>query len=280
VWLNEGGQFVMKVKKSMGARVRQCQDPSKIDNEVRIMRQLQHPCGIKLLDNIDAGNQVYMFLEYCPGGDLLSRILKNKYLQEPLSKFYFYQLCHAIQYLHLNDVTHRDLKPDNILLMGDDEETLLKVSDFGLSKDVAQSDLYVAPEILESKLNHNTYSKKVDIWSLGVVLFIMLSGTLPFSNDYGSPADFRSGVWQKVSDAARKLIVDLLQVDPDKRPSIDELIKTTWLQERAVISRAHSVMQLDENDIDDATLVSMTISDEEASPKEPQHKKQRLMSSK
>jgi serine/threonine-protein kinase Chk2 len=305
VWLtyqvNEGGQFAMKeVKKyglSMGARVRQCQDPSKIDNEVRIMRQLQHPCCIKLLDNIDAGNQVYMFLEYCPGGDLLSRIIDNKYLQEPLSKFYFYQLCHAIQYLHLNEVTHRDLKPDNILLMGDDEETLLKVSDFGLSKDVAQSDLrticgtplYVAPEILESKFNHNTYSKKVDIWSLGVVLFTMLSGTLPFSNDYGSPATeqircgrfaFRSGVWRKVSDTARKLVVDLLQVDPDKRPSIDELIKTTWLQERAVISRAHSVMQLDENDIDDVTLVSMTISDEEASPKEPPHKRPRLMSPK
>ena len=108
----------------------------RINNEVRIMKELKHPCVISMHDIVDTNDAMHMILEYMEGGDLLHRILKgpNKCLTEPTAKLFFYQMVHAVKYLHTKGITHRDLKPDNILLADDNEETLLKVSDFGLSK--------------------------------------------------------------------------------------------------------------------------------------------------
>lgn len=103
-------------------------------NEAKIMKSLTHPCVIKMHDILDATDSVYITLELMRGGELLTRIQKKKFLPEQNSKFYFYQMCHAIKYLHDRKITHRDLKPDNILLASSDEHTLLKISDFGLSK--------------------------------------------------------------------------------------------------------------------------------------------------
>lgn len=160
-------------------------------------------------DAIETESSIYMILEFMEGGELLNRIVdsKQKYLEENICKLLFYQLCHGVKYLHDSNITHRwvssssvlqdfydnfnfylshsrDLKPDNILLQSRDEETLLKISDFGLSKAILNdtsalkticgTPLYVAPEILENRAKRSgTYSKKVDIWSMGVVLFAM-----------------------------------------------------------------------------------------------------------
>lgn len=110
--------------------------PDKQLNEARIMKSLTHPCIVRMYEILDTSDSVFITLELMKGGELLSRIQKKKFLTEPNSKMFFYQMCHAIKYLHDRKITHRDLKPDNILLASTDENTLLKISDFGLSKSV------------------------------------------------------------------------------------------------------------------------------------------------
>lgn len=109
-------------------------DGDKSLNEARIMQQLTHPCIVKMFNIVDRPESVFIKLEFMRGGELLGRIQKKKFLTEPNSKLFFYQMCAAIKYLHEQNITHRDLKPDNILLATSEENTLLKISDFGLSK--------------------------------------------------------------------------------------------------------------------------------------------------
>ncbi|XP_055642459.1 ovarian-specific serine/threonine-protein kinase Lok isoform X2 [Toxorhynchites rutilus septentrionalis] len=236
-------------------------DPKRVMNEVNIMKSLDHPCVIKMHDIVNKPESVFMILEFMKGGDLLSRIINHKYLSEEASKLFFLQMCHAVKYLHTKGITHRDLKPDNILLEDDRPETLLKVSDFGLSKFVNKGSIlrtlcgtpqYVAPEIL-IKSGCGSYTPKVDIWSLGVVLFTMLSGSLPFSDEYGTPATeqikrakftFRHHVWKSVSGTAKKLIYDMLTADPNSRPSIDKILSSTWLRDAETIKKAEKLMNM------------------------------------
>lgn len=230
-------------------------------SEGDIMKTIKHPCVVKLSDFEDIDDAYYIALELMEGGDLLTRILKNKYLSESLSKLFFYQMCHALKYLHDRKITHRDLKPDNILLASTETETLVKISDFGLSKlCLTQSELrtmcgtpnYVAPEVLVMQ-GQGRYTEKVDVWSLGVVLYTCLSGTLPFSNDYGTPAtdqikkadfQFRAKVWNSVSAMAKSLVRELLTVDVQKRPSIDQLLTHEWLNDYNMKSKAHKIMNI------------------------------------
>lgn len=240
-------------------RPRILNEPGRVMNEVEIMKNLDHPCVIKMHDIVNRPTSVCMVLEYMQGGDLLTRITSQKALSEQTSKLFFLQMCHAVKYLHAKGITHRDLKPDNILLLDGNEDTLLKVSDFGLSKFVhtdsvmrtlCGTPLYVAPEVLMTG-GRGTYTNKVDIWSLGVVLFTMLSGTLPFSDEYGSPAteqikrgkfSFRHRIWRNVSAPARKLIMDIMTVDPKKRPSLDDILNSTWMRDAEVIRKAEQLM--------------------------------------
>lgn len=221
--------------------------PKNIMNEVSIMQQLKHPCIIQMHNIIDNGNSLFIFLENMNGGDLLSRIISKAKLSENISKLYFLQMVCAVKHLHDQQITHRDLKPDNILLESTDDETRIRISDFGLSKLVGNESvmrtlcgtpLYVAPEVLKTN-GLGTYTRKVDIWSLGVVLFTCLSGTLPFSDEYGSPASeqikrgkfaFKSHAWKSVSHKAKNIIHRMLTVNPEQRPGIDEVTITILLQ--------------------------------------------------
>lgn len=254
-------KHVMKDPISERTRPKFLNDPMRVMNEVNIMKNLNHPCVIKMHDIVDKPDSVYMVLEYMEGGDLLTRIINNQHLPEKTAKLFFLQMCHAVKYLHEQGITHRDLKPDNILLQDDQEYTLLKVSDFGLSKFVRKNSvmrtlcgtpLYVAPEVLKTS-GKGAYTRKVDIWGLGVVLFTMLSGTLPFSDEYGTPAveqikrgkfAMRHPAWRKVSSMAKKLIFDILNVNPTERPSIDTLLASTWLRDEEVICEAERLMQV------------------------------------
>lgn len=243
------------------------------------------------------------------GGDLLSRIVAKKQLSEKISKLFFIQMCYAVKYLHDKNITHRDLKPDNVLLASTDEETLLKVSDFGLSKSDATmrtlcgTPLYVAPEILSTG-GRGLYTNKVDVWSLGVVLYSCLSGTLPFSDEYGTPAidqikkarfTFGARAWKNVSTNAKALIKLILTVDPIKRPSIKQLLDHVWLRDPECMAKAHKLMNLREvetmstvpstiicnsgaehNDTTKKQTLKVTIEVDEACMKPPAAKRRRI----
>lgn len=191
-------RFAMKViLKDTNPMVRQRNhNNAKILNEVNIMKSLKNPHVLGLIDFYETPERVIIIMEYMEGRDMLHRITKGtsngRYLSESDSKFFFYQACLGMKYLHDSYVSHRDIKPDNILLSDDGPDAVLKISDFGLSKfisvdsmkTVCGTQLYVAPEIL---IQGGTYTNKVDIWSMGCLLFAMLSGTVPFSETYGPP---------------------------------------------------------------------------------------------
>ncbi|KAH8239948.1 hypothetical protein KR032_009639, partial [Drosophila birchii] len=182
-------------------------------------------------------------MDVMAGGDLLNRITIKSHLREDISKLYFYQLCHAIKYIHDCSIIHCDLKLENILLETNDEETLLKVCDFGLSRFVQDNTL---PDGTSSG-GQQAYTKKVDIWSLGVVLFCCLSGTWPFDSHTDSPlADqimrgefaYYAPPWKDVSHGAKLLINEILTVDPRKRPSIGDILQSSWFWDAPMQQKA------------------------------------------
>ncbi|KAI4487422.1 hypothetical protein M0804_005571 [Polistes exclamans] len=234
-------------------------DPEKVMNEVRILKSLRHPCVISLEEIVDTPSTVYIVLELMEGGELFQRITSRGRLTENHAKLIFYQVVLAVNYLHDSGITHRDLKPENILLASNADVTLAKVSDFGLSKLVdAQTmmktfcgtPMYVAPEILSTS-GRDSYTNKVDIWSLGVILYACLSGSVPFNVTckevslqdqikrglYGFP----SSKFGQVSDKAIDLIKRMMTVDPKRRITIKQVLLHPWLQDRYIRNTVHSL---------------------------------------
>uniref|UniRef100_A0A182SM58 Protein kinase domain-containing protein n=1 Tax=Anopheles maculatus TaxID=74869 RepID=A0A182SM58_9DIPT len=253
--------YALKIVKK--ARVReQMSNPSCLTNEANIMKKLNHACVIQMFEFINEPGSICMVLEYMQGGDLLTRILDNEFLSEHIAKFFFYQLCHAIHYLHGQGIIHRDLKPDNILLKDSNVYTLLKVSDFGSSKfldntifmrTICGTPEYVAPEVLEQG-NRKMYTCQIDIWSLGVILYTMLSGLLPFGKKDGltdvdqitrGQFSLSHPVFRSVKSCrAKKLIYDILNVDPHCRPSIETLLQCKWFRDSSNVRQARCMMNL------------------------------------
>lgn len=212
----------------------------------------------------DRPESVFMVLELMRGGDMITRISKmpQRRLPESQAKFYFIQMCEAIKYLHDKGITHRDIKPDNILLATDEDLTLLKVTDFGLSKFVKKNSImktlcgtpqYVAPEILTTR-GIGSYTKKVDVWSLGCCLYACLAGSLPFTGGengdiHNIAHDIVRGMlrfdplrWRNVSDRAVDIVRRCLTKEPQNRPAIDDVRCHRWLNDDPVIRQVERVM--------------------------------------
>lgn len=181
--------------------------------------------------------------------------------EEPIAKLLFYQMLVAVKYLHEQGITHRDLKPENVLLSSEKNETVIKITDFGLSKVVGEQSLmqtlcgtpsYLAPEVLLT-CGTGGYSKAVDLWSLGVILFICLAGYPPFSEQITKHTlheqivkglySFPKQYWKTVSPQAIDLVKKLLTVDPNKRITVDEALQHPWISEdKEVIEKANNLM--------------------------------------
>ncbi|KAI3899228.1 hypothetical protein MKW92_018439 [Papaver armeniacum] len=209
-----------------------------IKREISIMRQLHHAYIVKLFEVLATKAKIYFVMEFVKGGELFSEISKGRF-SEDLSRRYFQQLISAVGYCHSHGVFHRDLKPENLLV---DEKGDLKVSDFGLSAVTSQvqrdgllytscgTPAYVAPEILARK-GYN--GAKIDIWSCGVILFVLNSGYLPFNCRSFSGlyrkiyrGEFRVPKW--TSPGLRQLISRLLDTNPITRITVDEIIQDPW----------------------------------------------------
>ncbi|KAJ0248581.1 CBL-interacting serine/threonine-protein kinase 5 [Hirschfeldia incana] len=211
-----------------------------IKREISIMRLVRHPNIVELKEVMATKTKIFFVMEFVRGGELFAKVVKGK-LKEDAARRYFQQLISAVDFCHSRGVSHRDLKPENLLV---DENGDLKVSDFGLSalpEQLLQDGLlhtqcgtpaYVAPEVLRKK---GYDGAKADIWSCGVVLYVLLAGYLPFQDEnlmnmYRKifKAEFDFPPW--FSPEARRLISKLLVVDPDRRISIPAIMRTPWFR--------------------------------------------------
>uniref|UniRef100_A0A4W3J5Y1 Checkpoint kinase 2 n=1 Tax=Callorhinchus milii TaxID=7868 RepID=A0A4W3J5Y1_CALMI len=222
--------------------------------EIKILKMLDHLyIKVQKLPVIES-------LYRMEGGELFDRVVSCAKLKEQTAKLFFYQMLLAVQYLHNNNITHRDLKPENVLIATGEESSLIKITDFGLAKIVGETSLmktlcgtptYLAPEVLLTA-GMGSYSKAVDCWSLGVILFICLGGYPPFSDQIESMSlsdqiikghyTFIPSCWGHVSEMAKDLVKKLLNVDPEKRLSPNEALNHPWIQDEEVKRKARQLM--------------------------------------
>lgn len=225
----------------------------KIHREINSMRLLSHPNIINLVEVLKSGKYIGIVLEYASGGELFEHILQHKHLKETVAKRLFAQLVSGVDYMHLKGLIHRDLKLENLLL---DKHKNIVISDFGFvnSYNRAKNDLmktscglpcYAAPELV---LTRTPYSgRKVDIWSMGVILYAMLAGYLPFDDDvenedgadivrlYNYICSTRLTFPEYVSPLARDLLRRIIVPDPNRRIGIDEIRSHPWLALHATL---------------------------------------------
>ncbi|KAH9398638.1 Calcium/calmodulin-dependent protein kinase type 1 [Tyrophagus putrescentiae] len=197
-----------------------------LDNEINVLRKLKHPNIVRLVETFEDRNKVYLVMELVTGGELFDRIVEKGSYTEKDASYLIKQILEAVDYMHSQGVVHRDLKPENLLYYSADEESKIMISDFGLSK-MEDSGImatacgtpgYVAPEVLAQK----PYGKSVDVWSVGVIAYILLCGYPPFydENDANLFAqilkgdfEFDSPYWDEISDSAKDFIRHLICVD-------------------------------------------------------------------
>ncbi|XP_015588740.1 serine/threonine-protein kinase SIK3 isoform X2 [Cephus cinctus] len=210
---------------------------AKIFREVHIMKRLRHPHIIRLYQVMETEKMIYLVTEYAPGGEIFDHLVRNGRMAEPEARRVFRQIVQAVHYLHQQRVVHRDLKAENLLL---DADNNIKLADFGFSNEYTPgiplstwcgSPPYAAPEIFEGK---HYDGPRADVWSLGVVLYVLVCGALPF--DGPTMQLLRSVVISGkfripffMSADCEKLIRHMLVVEPERRLSILQIFAHPWM---------------------------------------------------
>ncbi|THG16018.1 CBL-interacting serine/threonine-protein kinase 5-like [Camellia sinensis] len=246
-----------------------------IKREISVMRLVRHPNVVELKEVMATKQKIFFVMEYIKGGELFAKISKGK-LNEDSARKYFQQLISAVDFCHSRGVSHRDLKPENLLL---DENGDLKVSDFGLSALPEQlwndgllhtqcgTPAYVAPEILRKK---GYDGAKADLWSCGVILYVLLAGFLPFQDENVMKmyrkvfkAEFEFPPW--FSTESKRLISKLLVADPEKRISISAIMRVPWFQKGFTRPIAFSIPEqlIDEKEQEKEETIVMKTSKQE-----------------
>ncbi|KAI8820259.1 kinase-like domain-containing protein [Fimicolochytrium jonesii] len=262
--LKTGERLACKViQRGKGAREREREGrkPSSgtvIARETAILKNIMHPNLVQVKEVVRTEECVYLFLTRVTGGELFYYVQKHGGMEEHAAKFVFYQILLAVQYLHNLDITHRDLKLENILMESSNPFGRILVSDLGLAKMLGTSLsrmrtqcgtlTYVAPEVLASSgTGGDGYGKCVDCWSLGVLLYTMLSGTLPFGTDSDGQLlatrikraeyDLEGEEWERVSPEGKHLITSLLTHSPSARLTISGALSHPWITKRGDLLR-------------------------------------------
>ncbi|KAJ8609033.1 hypothetical protein CTAYLR_008699 [Chrysophaeum taylorii] len=237
-------QWAVKIIKKSAL---QSEDKDSLDKEVKIMERLaalKHENIVLLREVFDAPDHFYMVMELCLGGEVFDRVVEKEKYTEQEARVAVKQVAEALRVCHSMGIVHRDLKPENLLYVKPTSDQI-KLADFGLANILTpQTALetacgtpgYVAPEVLWG----SGYTEEVDMWSLGVITYILMCGFPPFYDenqnrlfkkirhgDYSFPAPY----WDQVSDKAKKLVMSLLTVDPEERATADTVLKDDWITE-------------------------------------------------
>eukprot|EP00607_Mallomonas_marina_P008044 CAMPEP_0182417790 /NCGR_PEP_ID=MMETSP1167-20130531/2209_1 /TAXON_ID=2988 /ORGANISM="Mallomonas Sp, Strain CCMP3275" /LENGTH=881 /DNA_ID=CAMNT_0024591555 /DNA_START=232 /DNA_END=2877 /DNA_ORIENTATION=- len=240
-----GVVYAVKIIDLRPLRLREKFSPTRIRREVDIMRSIHHPNIIQFVDVFETMDQLLVVMEYCPGKELFDVILAKKHMTEDEAKPYFSQIAQALNYLHSKNVIHRDVKPENILILNEPDvngQPVAKLLDFGLSKNAETSlaktfvgtPCYLAPEVeLNAKGVQVQYGTPVDCWSLGAVLYVMLVARFPeFDVDPHTKfpkVKLPSALWGDISDEAKSLILSLMNPEPADRLTMHEAMQHSWL---------------------------------------------------
>ncbi|OMJ90348.1 hypothetical protein SteCoe_7258 [Stentor coeruleus] len=220
-------------------------DIQKLLKEVSILKLLDHPNIIRIFDVYRSSTKLYIVTEMCTGGELFDRIKHMRKFSENQAAKYMSDIICAVMHCHQRGVVHRDLKPENLLFTTKEPDAKLKLIDFGTStlfdktkkiKGIFGTYFYMAPEVISGN-----YDEKCDVWSLGVILYVLLSGDLPFTGSTeeeiiskirNASVSFSRPTWKNVSEEAKILIMKMLKKIPEMRISIEEVFDSPWLKSR------------------------------------------------
>ncbi|QHO51685.1 hypothetical protein HN51_003317 [Arachis hypogaea] len=225
-------------------KLRTAVDVEDVRREVAIMNALpDHPNVVKLRATYEDDENVHLVMELCAGGELFDRIVARGHYSERAAANVARTIAEVVRMCHVNGVMHRDLKPENFLFANKKENSVLKAIDFGLSvffkpgerfTEIVGSPYYMAPEVLK-----RNYGPEVDVWSAGVILYILLCGVPPFwaETEQGvalailrGVIDFKREPWPQISDSAKSLVRQMLEPDPKKRLTAEQVLEHSWLQ--------------------------------------------------
>ncbi|CAN0414241.1 unnamed protein product, partial [Ectocarpus sp. 12 AP-2014] len=229
--------------------------PKELVQEAEMLKRVDHEYIIKLEDIFQTEQAVYLVMDLVSGGDLFDRIVEKGVYAEDLAQELLFRVLTAVDYLHSQDIVHRDLKPENILLVGRDNDVDVKITDFGLAKRANKEGLktfcgtpqYFAPEVLKRRntvLGVGRYGKEADMWSVGVILYILLSGTHPFHTttlfDQITHAHYSmtGEEWEHISTIGKDLVSRLLTESPDDRLTADQALAHPFITGRAAAAAA------------------------------------------
>lgn len=242
-----GASFAVKVIDKTRTTTKQ---QGEVLGEVAILRELNHAHCLRLEGFYDEGNRVLVVLELIQGGELFAKICAERHFSEKRAAMMMRDILSGVAYLHSKSVIHRDLKPENLLLTTKDETASIKIVDFGFAEKCngnsltkcCGTPLYIAPEVLNAGLFKTgpPYGLAADMWSLGVILYVLLCGYPPFraktQNDQfkkvvAGKFDFpEQKVWGTISAEAKDLIVKLLVLDPAGRLTAEQALQHPWMQ--------------------------------------------------
>ncbi|XP_059869369.1 maternal embryonic leucine zipper kinase isoform X3 [Delphinus delphis] len=216
-------------------------DLPRVKTEIDALKNLRHQHICQLYHVIETANKIFMVLEYCPGGELFDYIISQDRLSEEETRVVFRQIVSAVAYVHSQGFAHRDLKPENLLF---DEDHKLKLIDFGLcAKPKGNKDYhlqtccgslaYAAPELIQGK---SYLGSEADVWSMGILLYVLMCGFLPFDDDnvmalYKKIMRGKYEVPKWLSPSSILLLQQMLQVDPKKRISVKNLLNHPWIMQ-------------------------------------------------
>ncbi|WZZ18701.1 hypothetical protein YC2023_111790 [Brassica napus] len=225
-------------------KLRTAVDVEDVRREVSIMSTLpDHPNVVKLRATYEDGENVHLVMELCEGGELFDRIVARGHYTERAAAGVARTIAEVVMMCHVNGVVHRDLKPENFLFANKKENSALKAIDFGLSvffkpgekfKEIVGSPYYMAPEVLK-----RDYGPEVDVWSAGVIIYILLCGVPPFwaETEQGvalailrGVIDFKRDPWPQISESAKSLVRQMLNPDPTKRLTAQQVLAHPWVQ--------------------------------------------------